>query len=45
MSGTAFAKVGRVRGDRRFIIRKSTDSMLINMDVTDLKAAWNSPKY
>lgn len=45
MHGTLCAKIGRVRGDRRFILRKEEENILINLDVVDLKTAWNTPKY
>jgi phosphoribosylformylglycinamidine synthase len=45
MDGKPCAKVGRVRGDRRFILRKGPDNMLVNTDVNDLKNAWNTPRY
>ncbi|VVC04664.1 Phosphoribosylformylglycinamidine synthase subunit PurL [Candidatus Burarchaeum australiense] len=40
MHGAKFARVGRVRGDKRFVIRKG-ESTLINEDSRDLKAIWN----
>lgn len=45
MQGKAFAKIGRVRGDKRFIIRRGTDEILVNLEVGDLKNAWSNPKY
>lgn len=45
MQGKPFAKVGRVRGDRRFIVRNGPEDILINCEVSDLKHAWNNPKY
>lgn len=43
MFGTKFARVGRVRGDRRFVIRRG-ETTIINADVSDLRAAWNGAK-
>ncbi len=39
MEGTPTKKVGRVRGDKRVIIRNK-ETVLINKDVTDLKRIW-----
>ena len=38
-AGTVFGKVGRVRGDKRLIIRKG-EEILINEDTSDLKQIW-----
>ncbi|MBN2477829.1 phosphoribosylformylglycinamidine synthase subunit PurL [Candidatus Micrarchaeota archaeon] len=38
--GIPFAKIGRIRGDRRFILRKD-DYIMINEDVEVLKDAWS----
>jgi phosphoribosylformylglycinamidine synthase len=40
-SGCLFAKVGRVRGDHRVIIRRG-DKLLVNEQVEDLKVLWNN---
>ena len=34
------AKAGNVRGDKRFIIKRS-DQILVNENIDDLKIAWN----
>lgn len=39
MKGTAFAAVGRVRGDKRFIIKRG-EEVLINEEVGRLKERW-----
>jgi len=41
MEKVPFAKIGRVRGDRRFIIRKGENS-LVNEEVDNLKREFNS---
>ncbi len=43
MHGAVFARVGRVRGDRRFVVRKD-ETVLINEDIRDLKVIWNGVK-
>ncbi|MEW6528525.1 MAG: phosphoribosylformylglycinamidine synthase subunit PurL [Candidatus Micrarchaeota archaeon] len=43
MRGTKFARIGRVRGDKRFVIKKS-ETILINEDIRDLKTIWSSIK-
>ncbi|MDD5337520.1 MAG: AIR synthase-related protein, partial [Candidatus ainarchaeum sp.] len=43
MHGTVFARAGRVRGDRRFVIKRG-DALLINEDTNDLKAIWGGAK-
>lgn len=43
MEGTKFARVGRVRGDKRFVIRKG-ETILVNEDTRDLKAIWGGVK-
>ncbi len=43
MDGTVFARVGRVRGDKRFVVKKG-DAVLINENTRDLKAIWNGVK-
>ena len=45
MHGRIFGKIGRVRGDKRFIIRKGHERTIINEDIEDLKIAWNNPRY
>lgn len=40
MKGTLFAKAGRVRGDKRFIIKKGTQ-MIINDAIENLKESYN----
>jgi len=45
MQGKVFARIGRVRGDKRFIIRKGNEDILVNLEVGDLKNAWNNPKH
>ncbi|MBI5227695.1 phosphoribosylformylglycinamidine synthase subunit PurL [Candidatus Micrarchaeota archaeon] len=40
MHGTIFARAGRVRGDRRFII-KSADQIIVNDEVERLKESFN----
>jgi phosphoribosylformylglycinamidine synthase len=45
MHGKIFARIGRVRGDKRFIIRRGSDEILVNLEVWDLKNAWNNPKH
>ncbi|HLC68410.1 MAG TPA: phosphoribosylformylglycinamidine synthase subunit PurL [Candidatus Bilamarchaeaceae archaeon] len=40
MEGKAFAQAGRVRGDKRFIIRMKEEQELINEDVRTLREAW-----
>ena len=40
LTGTLYAKAGRVRGDKRFIIRKGPQD-LINESVEDMKEAYN----
>lgn len=39
MAGTCFRKAGRVRGDKRMVIRQG-GTAVINQDASDLKAAW-----
>ncbi|MBD3397889.1 phosphoribosylformylglycinamidine synthase subunit PurL [Candidatus Micrarchaeota archaeon] len=39
MAGTPFRKAGRVRGDRRMVIRQG-EKVLVNQDASDVKAAW-----
>ncbi len=41
MSGCPVAKVGRVRGDKRFIIKRN-DEVLINEPIENIKKAFNS---
>ncbi len=43
MHGAKFARAGRVRGDRRFVIRKG-ETQLVNEDIQDLRAIWNGVK-
>ena len=38
-SGLPAAKVGRVRGDKRMVIRKD-GKMIVNQDITEMKALW-----
>ncbi|MBI5223186.1 phosphoribosylformylglycinamidine synthase subunit PurL [Candidatus Micrarchaeota archaeon] len=40
LAGTLFAKVGRIRGDKRFIIKNSQE-LLVNESVEHLKEAFN----
>ncbi|MGV8176875.1 MAG: phosphoribosylformylglycinamidine synthase subunit PurL [Candidatus Bilamarchaeaceae archaeon] len=44
MHGHPFAKIGRVRGDKRFIIRKSSH-ILVNEEIENLDNAWNGRQY
>lgn len=39
MSGTNFARIGRVRGDKRYIIRRG-EEIVINSEIAELKACW-----
>lgn len=39
MTGTNFARVGRVRGDKRYIIRRR-DEIIINSEIAELKNCW-----
>ncbi len=39
MHGTAFRKVGRVRGDKRFLIKRA-ESTLVNDSIEDVRAAY-----
>jgi len=41
MKGTAFARVGRVRGDKRFMIKKG-DQLLVNHPIEDVRSAYNT---
>lgn len=43
MQGTKFARAGRVRGDKRFVIKRG-QTQIINEDVRDLGAIWNGVK-
>ena len=38
-AGNAFAKVGRVRGDKRYVIRR-VEEFIINEDIYNLKQSW-----
>ncbi|MBU0586569.1 hypothetical protein KJ780_03585, partial [Candidatus Micrarchaeota archaeon] len=40
MEGTIFAKIGRVRGDKRFVIRME-NKVLINENTLELGEIWN----
>ena len=41
MQGKIFAKVGRVRGDKRYIVRRG-DEIIINENIEDLRDSWNN---
>ncbi len=43
MHGTKFSRCGRVRGDKRFVVRKG-ESVLVNEDGRDLRGIWNGVK-
>ncbi|MFA5077397.1 MAG: phosphoribosylformylglycinamidine synthase subunit PurL [Candidatus Micrarchaeia archaeon] len=40
LHGAVCARVGRVRGDRRLVVRKG-ETIIINEDIADLRAIWN----
>lgn len=40
LEGVPFARIGRVRGDKRFIVRGLNREIIINEDVRDLKSEW-----
>lgn len=43
MHGTPFARCGRVRGDKRFVVKKG-EIKIINENILDLKTIWNGVK-